>query len=109
MLKITDKWHGVSFGDYYEAWKVDATKSRTIYYGKYPADDRFAFNLPAGLHGTWTMTGSAQFYEGLTLPPTFAVGNCPMAKILPSTNFGVTPSLPPNSTTPVIRRYTNFW
>ncbi len=97
-------------GDYYEAWKVNAGKDRTIYYGKYPADDTFAWQVPANSHGYWTTTGSAQFYDGLKLPNTFGVGKAPMAgPILPSTQYGVTPMLPPNNTTPVNRAYTNFW
>lgn len=96
--------------DYYEAWKVNAGSDRTIYYGQYPADDTFAWrNLPANSSGYWTFTGSAQFYEGLKLPDTFAIGNAPLAGGLPSTNYGVTPILPPNSTTPVNSAYTNFW
>lgn len=78
-------------GDYYEAWKVKAGSDRTIYFRKYPADDTFSWsNVPANSHGTGTITGSAQFYEGLKLPGTFRAGNAPFAgPILPSTPYGV--------------------
>jgi hypothetical protein len=97
--------------EYYEAWKVNPGSDRTIYFGKYPADDTFAVrNLSANSSGCWTIRGSAQFYEGLKLPGDFGVGNAPMAgPILPSTKYGVTPMLPPNNTTSVNRTYTNFW
>jgi hypothetical protein len=96
--------------DYSEAWKVNPGSDRTIYYGNYEADDVFAYrNLPENSFGYWTTTGSAQYYEGLTLPDSFAIGNAPMAQGLPSTIYGVTPILPENNTTPVNRAYTNFW
>jgi len=74
-----------------------------------PVDD--TFHIPAaatGTHGSWTISGAARFYEGLSLPDTFDVGNVHQAGILFSSSTD--PHLPLTNASPqVVHSYTNFW
>ena len=63
-----------SFITYWQAWKVlPGTKA--------PEDalDTFASPAPAGSTGEDSVSAVARFYEGLVLPPSFAIGNSPYA------------------------------
>jgi hypothetical protein len=96
--------------DYWEAWRVDPGSTVTTFAATGdPVDD--TFHIPAaaaGTSGTWTISGTARFYEGLSLPDTFDVGNVPQAGILFSTSTD--PHLPlANASPQVVHSYTNFW
>jgi hypothetical protein len=60
--------------EYWQAWQVPAGSTA-------PSDavDTFMNAAPAGSTGEDTVSAIARFYEGLTLPPAFAVGNNPYA------------------------------
>jgi hypothetical protein len=60
---------------YWQAWKLPAGAN-------VPGDalDSFANPAPAGSTGEETVSTVARFYEGLILPPAFAVGNSPYAR-----------------------------
>ena len=59
---------------YWQAWQVPGGSNA-------PADptDSFANKALAGSTGDESISAVARFYEGLTLPPTFGVGNSPYA------------------------------
>ncbi len=59
---------------YWQAWQVPAGSNA-------PGDalDSFANPAPPGSTGEDTVSAVARFYEGLILPPAFAVGNSPYA------------------------------
>lgn len=59
---------------YWEAWRVPAGSQIPI-----DAVDKFTTNAPTGATGIDHIDATARFYEGLTLPPSFAVGNYPDA------------------------------
>jgi hypothetical protein len=63
-----------SFVKYWQAWKVPVGSNA-------PEDqlDTFTNPAPAGSTGEDTVSTVARFYEGLILPPIFAVGNSPYA------------------------------
>ncbi len=66
--------------NYWEAWQIPRGSQSTIYLNTYPYDDMF--RAPTGSR----ITGSARFYEGLTLPPSFVPNNAATAAgILPAT------------------------
>jgi hypothetical protein len=64
---------------YWQAWQVSAGSNAP---GN--ALDSFANPGPAGSTGEDTVSTVARFYEGLILPPVFAVGNSPYASERPS-------------------------
>jgi hypothetical protein len=57
---------------YWQAWPVPAGSNA-------PGDALDSFAPPPGGTGEDTISAVARFYEGLTLPPTFAVGKSPYA------------------------------
>lgn len=57
---------------YWQAWQVPAGSSA-------PENASDSFPPPAGGRGEDTVSAVARFYEGLILPPAFAVGNSPYA------------------------------
>ena len=57
---------------YWQAWQVPAGSNA-------PGDALDSFAPPPGGTGEDTISAVARFYEGLTLPPTFAVGKSPYA------------------------------
>ena len=59
---------------YWEAWRVPAG-SRV----KVPATDNFVNGIPPGSSGSDSVSATARFYEGLTLPSSFAADNSPYA------------------------------
>ena len=62
---------------YWQAWKVPAGSNA-------PENALDSFPPPAGSTGEDTVSAVARFYEGLILPPAFAVGNSPYAGERPS-------------------------
>jgi hypothetical protein len=62
---------------YWQAWQVPAGSNSPVH-----ASD--SFPSPASGTGEDTVSTAARFYEGLILPPAFAVGNSPYAGELPS-------------------------
>ncbi len=59
---------------YWQAWRVPASSDA-------PGDptDSFADTALAGCTGDESISAVARFYEGLTLPPAFGIGNSPYA------------------------------
>ena len=76
-----------SLSRYWEAWPVNPGQSTTTYAeGGDVEDDTYAFpTLGPGTKGQSGSAGQAEFYEGLTLPPSFKVTNAAPAWILPIT------------------------
>ncbi len=64
---------------YWQAWHVPAGSNTPE-----NALDSFPNPAPGGSTGEDRISVAARFYEGLTLPPTFAVGNSPYAGERPS-------------------------
>lgn len=83
---------------YWEAWTVSPGSSVPTPYGQ----DTFKVNrLPSEWHrGKVTWSGSARFYEGLSLPSSFVPGGVGFAGVLPSTS--VDPKLSTSSATPSV-------
>ncbi len=83
---------------YWEAWTVSPGSSVPTPYGQ----DTFKVNsLPREWHrGKVTWSGSARFYEGLSLPSSFVPGGVRSAGVLPSTS--VDPELSTSSATPSV-------
>jgi hypothetical protein len=81
---------------YWVAWAVIAGAQGTT-----PSAEDFTPAVPPGSSGTDTILATARFYEGLTLPSTFAAGNSPYAGPYPSTT--VDPNLSTGTATlPVV-------
>jgi hypothetical protein len=79
---------------YWQAWQVPAGSNA-------PEDGLDSFPAPAGSTGEDSISTVARFYEGLVLPPAFAVGNSPYAGERPSSTTD--PKLSTSSATlPVI-------
>jgi hypothetical protein len=81
---------------YWEAWHVDpgGTRQDLVANGTYDYTDMYSNASPgAGTKGTFSITGSVAFYEGLTLPATFVPNN-------PATFAG---HLPSTTTNPALR------
>jgi hypothetical protein len=62
---------------YWQAWQVPSGSSA-------PEDGLDSFPAPTGSTGEDSISTVARFYEGLILPPAFAVGNSPYAGERPS-------------------------
>jgi len=62
---------------YWQAWQVPAGSNA-------PEDGLDSFPAPSGSTGEDSISTVARFYEGLILPPAFAVGNSPYAGERPS-------------------------
>ncbi len=83
--------------DYWEAWQIPRGSQSTIYLNMVPYDDMF--RAPTNTH----TTGSARFYEGLALPPSFVPNNAATAAgILPATTSD--PKLPTQNATARVKR-----
>jgi hypothetical protein len=80
-------WDATGWCPYWEAWQINRGQRITTYAEKNDVDDdRYWVTTPArGTKGSVTITGSAEFYEGLALPSSFKVTNKPPAWILPYT------------------------
>jgi hypothetical protein len=63
-----------SYVEYWQAWPVPAGADAPV-----DATDNFPNTPFAGSTGDESVTAMARFYEGLILPPAFAVGNSPYA------------------------------
>jgi hypothetical protein len=75
---------------YWQAWQVPAGSNA-------PENALDSFPPPAGSTGEDSISTVARFYEGLSLPPAFAVGNSPYAGERPSSITD--PKLPTSSAT----------
>ena len=53
-------------------------------------DDTYGSSIIPDTKGTMTVTGAAEFYEGLTLPASFTVTNAAPTWILPATKTAPT-------------------
>jgi hypothetical protein len=79
-----------SWCPYWEAWQINKGQKVTTYAEKGDVeDDTFSSSFNAGpaatSKGTMTEKGTAEFYEGLTLPAAFQPTNAAPAWILPMT------------------------
>ena len=76
----------------WEAWQINPGQKVTTYaeLNNDREDDTYGSSTIAGTKGTMTVTGSAEFYEGLTLPGSFTVTNAAPTWILPATNAAPT-------------------
>lgn len=95
---------------YWEAWPVPPGGTHTVDYGNgtYQWDDAWGVGPVTTGSGTITWSGSARFYEGLTLPSSFQPNTDTNAKALPATS--VDPRLPlQNATAPVARQLQTSW
>jgi hypothetical protein len=63
-----------SYVEYWQAWPVPAGADAPV-----DATDNFPNTPLAGSTGDESVTAMARFYEGLILPPAFAMGNSPYA------------------------------
>jgi|GEM_PF-692656 len=88
---------------YQEAWKVGPGES-----GTFPVADNFAVNTNGSESGSVTWQGSARFYEGLTLPPSFTPGGAREAGSLYSTYEDVRLDSQ-NATEPVDVKFSTSW
>ena len=72
---------------YWEAWKINKNQDVTTYAegGDVFDDTYMGPALGKGTQGDFTIKGTAEFYEGLTLPAGFTVKNAAPAWILPHT------------------------
>lgn len=95
--------------EYWEAWDVGPDSKVTAFHGQGGADDTFEFKGgPPGTHGTWTISGSARYYDGLNLPNTFQPQNVPQARISLSTNSD--PHIPlSGASNEATHSLTSFW
>ena len=68
----------------WELWPVNAGKDKTTYAGKgLASDDIYSFkNFGSCTYGTVTISGKAEFYDGLSLPSGFKVTKKPPTGIL---------------------------
>ena len=84
---LKPSWH-----PYWEAWQINKDQKVTTYAEKGDLEyDTFAQCSPgADTKGTMTQKGTAEFYEGLTLPSTFKVTNKTPGWILPMTTAAPT-------------------
>jgi hypothetical protein len=64
---------------YWQAWQVPAGADAPISDAQGDATDSFPDTALAGSTGDESVSAVARFYEGLTLPPAFGVGNSPYA------------------------------
>jgi uncharacterized protein RhaS with RHS repeats len=88
---------------YYEAFEVPQGAVGTV-----PSRDTFAVSPPAGSSGSASWSGSARFYENLTLPSTFSANGVRNAGSLPATT--VDPKLDPRgATAPVNVEFKTSW
>jgi hypothetical protein len=76
----------------WEAWPINPGQKVSTYaeLNHDREDDTYASDEIPGTKGSMTVTGSAEFYEGLTLPPAFTVTNAEPTWILPATNTAPT-------------------
>jgi hypothetical protein len=76
-----------SWCPYWEAWQINKGQQVTTYAeGGDLEDDTYAApSLGSDTEGSVTVKGTAEFYEGLTLPSSFTVTNKAPAWILPTT------------------------
>lgn len=76
----------------WEAWPIHKDQQVTTYAeGGDVEDDTYATNSPgSNTKGAVTLKGTAEFYDGLTLPSSFKVTNKAPAWILPATNSAPT-------------------
>jgi hypothetical protein len=110
--QITGSINGIDNGQpfstpysFWEAWQVPAGSQTST-----PCSDQFHVNPRPDntATGTDSVTATASFYEGLTLPPDFIPNGDPLSGGVPSTDTN--PDLSPDDATPpVIRNWsTNF-
>lgn len=71
---------------FWEAWSVAAGQTGCKPIAADGTNDYFMNPARPNTYGDLTVTGKAAFFAMAALPPTFAVGNVPMAGILPSYN-----------------------
>jgi hypothetical protein len=70
----------------WEAWQVHKNKAVTTYAeGGDKADDTFGTDGMPDTKGSYTIKGTAEFYDGLSLPSDFKVTNAEPTWILPAT------------------------
>lgn len=76
----------------WEAWQINPGQKVTTYaeLNNDREDDTYGSSSIPGTKGTITVTGAAEFYEGLTLPASFKVTNAAPTWILPATNTAPT-------------------
>lgn len=76
----------------WEAWQINPGQKVSTYaeLNNDREDDTYGSDEIPGTKGTMTVTGSAEFYEGLTLPASFTVTNAAPTWILPATNTAPT-------------------
>jgi hypothetical protein len=81
-LPFKDSWY-----PFWEAWQIHKDQKVTTYAeGGDKLDDKFSSGGTGdGTKGTRTITGEAEFYDGLTLPDTFKVTDKAPTFILPTT------------------------
>lgn len=84
---LQPSWH-----PYWEAWQINKDQKVTTYAeGGDVEDDTFATSGTGdGTKGSLTQKGTAEFYDGLTLPSSFKVTDKPPAWILPTTKTAPT-------------------
>jgi hypothetical protein len=79
---LSPAWYPV-----WEAWQIHQDQDVTTYAeGGDKDDDTYGSGEAPNTKGTQKVTGTAQFYEGLTLPAAFRVTNKAPTFILPATN-----------------------
>jgi hypothetical protein len=85
-------WFLPSWYPYWEAWQINKDQQVTTYAEKGDfEDDTFATSSPGNdTKGSVTEKGTAEFYDGLTLPSSFKVTNKAPMWILPTTNSAPT-------------------
>ncbi len=100
--EVTMTYTGFSH-HYWEAWNVPQGSQYTDLIASVPnIDDEWTDSIADGFISS---TGSASYYDGIPMPPTFKAGNVPNAGDLPSTDKDPAPYLPSQpSTPPVIRK-----
>ena len=70
----------------WEAWQINKDQNVTTYAeGGDKEDDGFGSDGMPDTKGSYTIKGTAQFYEGLSLPSDFKVTNAAPTWILPAT------------------------
>jgi hypothetical protein len=76
----------------WEAWQINPGQKVTTYaeLNNDREDDTYGSGSIADTKGSVTVTGSAEFYEGLALPSSFKVTNAAPTWILPATNTAPT-------------------
>ena len=83
---------------YWEAWNVPQGSQYTDWIADVPnTDDQWTVSIADGFI---SQSGSASYYDGVSMPPTFKAGNVPNAGDLPSTYEDPAPYLPSQPSTP---------